>query len=389
MKNIIKISAALPFLLFAAGCSDKENDPRFEGDYDVVLSVDAGATRAVGSLDGSAAENAFSGERLYFGTFDTAGALMHSLYENKVPNNDLKVTYFTPNWGPSIACKLPRATYAGKDFYIGAFSMPTEFTEATFRLAGLGSMPNNDLQWKGTQANNYVWAPNGTDKQIPMSGVLQLTSAYMDEHYNETVFGHTPMRLPDIPLQRVMAKIIIEDPDNIIESAELKTPTKGALLPFFDSILDETKMEPARPAGGTEYVWQKLTTPNGKNGEMNQYIFYTFEDSFLTYGADGKSNGIKAATHVDREIIRLHANADSGLQGNRATTTVNFAPHTDRVATGSGDALMAADNGLWRGVMRNTVYTFRVYRPSAGNVDILVSAEPMPWIHHDKEDFDF
>ena len=389
MKNIIKISAALPFLLFAAGCSDKENAPHIEGEYDVVMTVETGSTRAVSSLDGSAAENAISNDRLYFGTYDAAGNLMHSLYENKVPNSELNVTFFTPNWGPSISVKLPRDKYQDKDFYIGALSMPTEFTEATFRLSGLGSMPNNDLQWKGTQANDYVWAPNGEDKQIPMSGALLVTSQYMEEHYNESVFGHTPMRLPDIDLTRVMAKIIIEDPEGIIESAELKTPTKGALLPHINGIFDKTKMEPARPAGGTEYVWQKLSSPNGPEGETKQYIFYTFEDSFLTYDTDGKSNGIKAANHADREIIKLHANADSGLKGTpRETTTINFAPHVDRVATGSGDALKTADGGLWQGVMRNTVYTFRIYRPAPGSVDIGISAKPQPWTGH-REEFDF
>lgn len=395
MKNIFRISMVMPVALLLAGCSsDEVNTPQTkEGSYDVQLTVTSGGTRAVTSLTGSAAENAFNEKRLFFGTYAEDGSLKHSLYEAGKCNPDeaLNVRYYLPTWGPTVAAKLPRSEYEGTDFYIGAFSIPEKMTFSSLTLRGLTNNDTNTLKWPGTSDKNYAWTPeadkNGTE-HIPMAGVVKVETSLMGT-YNNDINQISPFRLPDITLTRAMAKIVIEDVDGIIETATLKTPEKGKLIPYLPAVLDSSvAMQPAEPAGGKGMLLnQKLTQPTETVNDVKRYVFYSYEWSMLEYAADGTTvTGVKNATHNDRKIITLTANAASGLKGtSRETTQVSFAPHTAGLPGGAAN-LRTADGGAWQGVMRNTVYTFRVTRPSTGGVTVEVTATP--WVDH-RENFEF
>lgn len=399
MKKIFRISMALPVVLLLAGCSSEEapapvqNPEQLDGYYDVLMTVATDDTRAVGEMTGSAQDNAFNEKRLYFGTFNEDGSLKHWLYEagNCNPDPDLRVRYYLPSWGPTVAANLPFSGYKDKTFYVGAFSVPEKMSRPTLALADLGNADFNTLNWPGTAAGNYVWTPtsdkNGTD-HIPMAGVMKIETSLMS-NYNSDINQYSPFRLPDITFTRAMAKIVIEDLDGIIETATLKTPEKGKLLPYLPSVLNTSvAMLPAEPAGGKgRLLDQKLTAPTETVDNVKRYVFYTYEWSFLEYGSDGVTvTGIKGAEHNDRKIITLTANQASGLQGtSRATTTISFAPHSAGIPNGTMD-LRTADNGLWQGVMRNTVYTFRLSRPSTGGVTVEVTATP--WVKN-RETFEF
>ncbi|MDE6297902.1 MAG: hypothetical protein K2L89_08650 [Muribaculaceae bacterium] len=395
MKNLFKISMAMPVALLLAGCSsdDVKTPQAIEGSYDVMMTVTTGETRAVTSLAGTAAENAYNVNRLFFGTYDENGALKHSLYEAGKCNTDpdLNVKYYLPTWGPTIAARLSYADYKDKTFYIGAFSIPEKMSFASLNLRGLDNADTNTLKWPGTSANNYVWTPTddkNKDDHIPMAGVMKIEPSLM-ANYNSDINQVSPFRLPDITMTRAMAKIIIEDVDGIIETASLEIPEKGRLVPYLPAVLDgSVAMQPAEPTGGTgRLLNQKLTAPSETVNGVKRYVFYSFERSFLEYAADGSVSGIKKSTSDVRKIITLTANAASGLKGTtRETTHVSFAPHSAGIAADASN-LRTLDGGAWQGVMRNTVYTFRVTRPSTGGVTIEVVASP--WVNHEREHFDF
>ncbi|MDE5868803.1 MAG: hypothetical protein K2H18_01100 [Muribaculaceae bacterium] len=395
MKKIFKISMAMPVALLLAGCSsdDAKTPQTIEGSYDVMMTVNTDNTRAVSTLEGSAAENAFNEHRLFFGTYDENGALKHSLYEAGKCNQDpsLNVKYYYPTWGPTIAAKLSYADYKDKTFYVAAFSIPEKMTFASLNLRGLDNADTNTLDWPGTSSNNYVWTPTddrNKDDHIPMAGVVKIEPSLMSK-YNNDINQISPFRLPDITMTRAMAKIVIEDVDGIIETASLEIPEKGKLVPYLPAVLDASvAMQPAEPKEGTgRLLTQKLTAPTETVNGVKRYVFYSFERSFLEYAADGSVSGIKKSTSDARKIITLTANAASGLKGTtRETTHVSFAPHSAGIAADMSN-LRTADGGAWQGVMRNTVYTFRVFRPATGGVTIEVVASP--WVNHDREHFDF
>lgn len=394
MKNIFKISMAMPVVLLLAACSsdDVNNPGEIEGSYDLMMSFKTSNTRAVSAIAGSDAENAFNEKRLFFGTYDENGALKNSLYEAGKCNPDtaLRVRYYYPTWGPTIAARLPFKDYKDKVFYVGAFSIPEKMSFASLSLRGLDNSSTNTLNWPGTSSANYVWTPTADknkDDHIPMAGVVKIEPALMSK-YNVDINQISPFRLPDVTMTRAMAKIVIEDIDGIIETATLKTPEKGRLVPYLPALLDASvPMQPVEPVGGKGTLLnQKLTSPSETVNNVKRYVFYTYEWSFLEYAADGSVTGIKKATSEERKIISLSANAASGLKGTtRENTTISFAPHSAGIVA-EGLNLRTADGGAWQGVMRNTVYTFRVTRPATGGVTIEVVASP--WTDH-RETFDF
>lgn len=389
MKNIFKISLALPMALLLGACNDDVKKPSAkEGSYDVAMTMLVDQTRAVSTVAGSEAENAYNTNRLYFGTYDADGNKIHSLYEGGECNKEVSAFYYHPNWGPTVSAKLPRDKYEGRVFYTGIFSVPKKMSFESFSLRGLGDKTTNVLNWPGVKSADYVWTPstasvaNDMDDHIPMAGVKKIETSLMDK-YNNDINQYSPFRLPDVVMTRAMAKIIIEDVDGIIESVTLATPEKGTLVPYLPALLDASKaMQPVEPEGGKgNLLPQKRTTPSETVNGVKRYIFYSFEWSMLEYEADGKTvKGIKGVNHDDRKIITLKANAKSGLQGStRETTTVSFAPHSALLPGTTGN-LSTVDGGAWQGVMRNTVYTFRIFKPSVGGVH--VDAVATPWVKH-------
>lgn len=400
----------MPVVLLLAGCSSEDvtapQTQTREGSYDVMLAMTMGDTRAVTDLAGSAEENAYNEKRLFVGTYDEQGGLKHWLYQAGKCNPDsaLKVRYYLPTWGPTIAANLPfygdhehpNAGYKDKTFYVGAFSIPEKMSFPSLSLAGLDDDHNNTLNWPGVAETNYVWKPvsdkNGQD-HIPMAGVKKIETSLMGK-YNTDINQISPFRLPDIYMTRAMAKIIIVDVDNIIETATLQVPEKGKLVPYLPAVLDPSvPMQPSEPAGKRKLLDQKLTASNATIDGQKCFVFYSYEWSFFETDSNGNPilrDGkpvVKEADDVARKIITLTANDASGLKNTtRATTKVSFAPHTGGFPGGVSD-ISTADDGLWQGVMRNSVYTFKVVKPSAGGFHVTVEATP--WKKADRETFEF
>ncbi len=391
MKKIFKISMSLPVVLLLAGCSSEDlHEPSPQGSYEMQVTISTGTTRADGWTSGLPEENALNENRLYIGTYSEQGFLKHGLYQAGVVNPDtlLNVRYSLSAWGPTLNFRLPQKEYEGETFFIGAFSVPAQMSDAMTELKGLADDANNTLKWPVTTDNCY-WKPtedrNGSD-HIPMAGLTKIDISLM-EGYNTVLEKDSPFILPDISLTRAMAKIVIEDLDGIIETVTLKTPSKGKLLPYLPSVLDSSvAMQPVEPAGGKGTLLnQKLSSPtetvtmtvDGESREVKRYVFYTYEWSFLEYGSDGKTvTGIKGVNHKDREIITLTANEWSGLKGSEIESTqISFAPHESGFPA-TTENLNTLDGGAWQGVMRNTVYTFRVRKPSTRGGVIETTVKP-------------
>lgn len=362
MKKIFRLSAVLPLALIIAGCSSDKEQPvaPLEGDFDVVMSVlpsDA-ETRATKEQLGNKAENYIQNDRLFFGTYNSDGTLKDAIYEAGEKNAAVKAHFFIPWWGPSVAAKLPKEDY--KDgFYTASFSIPKKMNGGT-SLKSFNDAAFATLTWPD---KNTVWTPDTlNDNYIPMAALNQITAEYMSKYYNGHVYDdNNPLRLPDLKLTRALAKIVIEDVDGIIKSATLRSPDKGSLVPDVATWMNSASITKPVTAPGATWFDQTLESPNVDD----KYVFYTFESTF--YNADGT---LKGAADTARELITLIAK-DSRL----GTTKVSIAPYVSGSPNISVNSTLATlDKGSWQGVMRNTIYYFRVHRPSVGGVEIEVKA---------------
>lgn len=384
MKKIFILPGLAAALVVFAGCSSERLAPAsVGGDLDVVMSMQvAGSeTRAtqIGSEDGTPAENAINNGRLFFGTYETDGTglkLKDALYEAGTSNAAVNAQFFIPSWGPSVAARLPRDDKDGKTgykngFYTAAFSVPAAMN-ATTTMSGLGDASFTTLAWPGS--GNTAWAPGGnTDNNIPMAGIGVVSAQYLSDYYNETVYGETPLRLPDIHMLRAMAKIVIEDPDGIISEVSLKSLDKGSLVPDVETwkaslTSSSTTVRPVTASGAAEFT-QVIDTPNGTGGR--QFVFYTFERSF--YNAAGTA--VAGATDAVRKLITLKS-----TKVEPSEISIALAPYNDEGEIDTTKSIATADEGVWQGVMRNTVYIYRISRPAAGGIRIEV--KPGSWINH-------
>ncbi len=391
MKKTLKFSAALPLLLLVTGCSSDtplQTEEPLEGDYTVVMTLSGGGTRA--QLPLTEEIMYLRKNNLSFATYGVDGTLKHWIFQGPTDkkNTDIKAEYFTPNWGPSVSAQLPKIDYS-TDFMIAAFNVPAilrpKSSAAPFAVKDLSDNDMNLIEWPGVAADKYVWSPEGyknpdddkLETVVPMAGLTRVTTDYMKK-YNTDIYNTatTPFALPEVELTRALAKIVIVDVDGIIGQVDVKTPQYGALTPDVQGWLKgDAVLKPNVPKGVTNnMLTQTLSTPTDYvdvNGvTCAKYEFYSFEQSF--YGADGRLADINDPV---RDVVKLYANADSGLVGtSKETTTVTFAPYKLMAVDEEAD-LATADKGAWQGVMRNTVYTFYVSRPPTGGLSIVYNTE--------------
>lgn len=368
MKTIYKFLAAMP-LAIMAGCAGEApvlyDTEEGEEQINMLMAVLPPALEAgEDAHTASEAECAYSTSNLYIGSFDTDGTLKDYFLDAGVENADqsMKAKFFEANWGPTMSVHLQKSKYSS-EFLAAAFSVPSNCGSFSFaKLAD--NHASRTINWPGT-SNNYVFTPADDEtNNIPMAGNVAITAEYIDDGY---------FRTPDIQMTRAMAKIIIEDPEQIIGTATLKTPNKGYLWPATsDWLSGSSTMAPAVPSGVTMYdqtlTEDKAVMVKDKNGDdVRAFVFYTYEQSFLNMKADNAA----------RRVIELTANADSGLKDNAGEprkTTVAIAPYSEGKPDASLTAaeLMTKDNGAWQGVMRNHIYTFTVQPPQQMGLFITV-----------------
>lgn len=352
-------------LLLMTGCATEvlRMDDEDEGNnVKMLMAVLPPAADPPGGSDpGSDAECAYSKSALYIGSFDTDGTYKEYFLRAGVENPDqaMNAKFFDASWGPTMSVHLNTTKYPTA-FIAAAFSVPTKC--GSFSFASLSDThASRTINWPGSGTNNVFTPADDEVNNIPMAGVITVTEGYIDEGYKRT---------PDIEMTRAMAKIVIEDPEQIIQSATLKTPDKGYLWPNTSDFLDGVGTDPTAPSNMTlldQTLTEKVTVKDKNGDDVQAFVFYTYEQYFLN----------KAANDPARGVITLTANEASGLKdndGNPRTTTIYVAPYSqgkpDTSKTASG--LNTHENGVWKGIKRNHVYTFTVRPPQQMGLYITV-----------------
>lgn len=380
MKKIFKLSALLPVMALAAGCSDKDiSDPRLEGDFDVIMSLRTDATRAEDDEEEKVNPyDVLDESRLFFGTYniDGSGALKDWLYEKGTLNSDRSAVYFTPWWGPSVSAKFKKADYAN-GFFTGIFYVP-EYANKDFKIQGknFADMANLTIKWpRSVEAGGQLpaWAP-ASDKDFPMAGIATVDKDIMDG-YIDHIHYNSPLNLPVTEMHRAMAKIVIVDEveNGIIGKVELESLLTGYLTPQPASWFNGTPL-PYSPAAANNTFTQTLSTSNATVEGKPAYEFYCFERDFTD---------VKAGDDA-RKVIKLTAKADYTLPADKREIKLSFAPYGEDKSVAKPNE---APTGDWAGILRNHVYTFRIYEPPVGGIQIQVTSAK--WEDHDKEAFNF
>lgn len=362
MKKHNNILATLPLALIAAGCagSDVPVLPSEEGGHlnmlmSVLPSYNGGA---INTSEGVKAERAFVKEKLFIATYTTTGSFKHSLYTGGVESTDPVTKFYEASWGPTLAAQLPENGYSSA-FVVAAFSVPSNVSTGF----SLGALTDNatarTISWPGVGSAGNLWSPADDGVHlIPMAGLINVPANYLSEH----------RRTPDIVLTRAMAKIIIEDPDNILASVSLKTPDKGYLWPSTDAWLAGSASAPSVPSAAN-LLDQTMTSDKaatkdigGKQGK--EYVFYTYEQSFKDDAANADS----------RRIITATAKDIKDADGNPAVVKLCFAPYKEGYPDTS-TTVAALNSGVWQGVLRNHIYTFSINSPDNSGINVKVSVE--------------
>ncbi|MDE6836420.1 MAG: hypothetical protein K2J03_05635 [Muribaculaceae bacterium] len=375
MKKIIKISALLPVMAFATGCSDKDmSNDRLEGDFDVVMSLRTDATRAGENID---PYDAIDENRLYFATYDIDGSGTQKdwVYGGGNANTAINATYFTPTWGPSVSAKFKKEDYKN-GFFTGIFSVP-EYANKDFNIQGknFADIANLTIKWPQTVAAGgsvEAWKP-ASDKDFPMAGVAKVSDEFLAK-YIDHIHYNSPMNLPVTEMTRAMAKIVIVDEveGGIIGKVGLESLLTGYITPQPAAWFNGT-LVPYSPAAANNTFTQTLAAANAEVNGKPAYEFYTFERDFTGVAANNEARKIISLTAKDSYTM------PDGLRNIKiAFTSYNGDKEVDSSSSSTGD---------WAGVLRNHVYTFHIYEPPTGGVVIEVTASP--WNNHDKEDFDF
>lgn len=383
----------MPLLVLAAGCSsDKDQEAlNLPEEMNVVVTISGSETRA--PLPITEEVKNLQRENLNFATFYADGKLKHYLFKGATndANKSVSAFYFVPSWGPSVSAKLKREDYKD-DFFIGCFNVPQilRYNSASnpFDIANLDNADMTLMEWPGKEADGYVWNPDNVANKtlMPMAGITKVTKEYMKK-YNDNIYQYenTPFLLPDVDLIRALAKIVIIDRAGFIDKVEVKCPKYGALLPELNGWLNQDAiLKPVEPTGRSQQeIVQTIKKPTRKQGEYNVYECYMFERSFIKDG--------RPAPAMDdiRKVVTLYANESSHLINTvRETTPVRFAPYVNGVVADDPDLdLSTFGDGVWQGVMRNTVYTFIIDPPLQGGVQISVSATN--WDHVKGDPFEF
>ncbi|MDE7442236.1 MAG: hypothetical protein K2M69_08735 [Muribaculaceae bacterium] len=376
MKKIFKLSALLPVMALAAGCSDKDlQNERLEGDFDVIMSIRTDGTRADGETDPF---DALDANRLYFATYDISGNGNQKdwLYEGGTLNNTLSTVYFTPWWGPSISAKFEKEAYKN-GFFTGVFSVPS-YANADFKIQGknFADMTNLTLKWPQSVmpgGSLPAWTP-ASEKDFPMAGIAKVDADFM-AGYLEHIHYNSPLNLPTTEMVRAMAKIVIVDEveGGIIGKVELESLLTGYLTPQPASWFNGTAL-PYSPSANDNTFTQWLDASNSTVDGRPAYEFYCFERDFT---------GVKAGDDA-RKVIKLTAKADYTLPADKREIKLSFAPYgEDKSVANPTDA----PSGDWAGILRNHVYTFRIHQPPVGGIQIQVTSAS--WKDHDKEAFNF
>lgn len=343
------------------------------------------------------AESTIKSSELYIATYTPTGEMIEKLYDG--PNGAASGVSFYDHltWGPTIAAKLNKQTHTeyNQDFFIAAFAVENGMLEgsSTFNLNAAG----------GTIGINYpsagsLWSPSGNvstnNCRIPMAGCIFISKRWIEENYNKDIYGVAPMELPSIPMVRAMAKIVIEDIGGIISKAECRHRSKANLKPkgisannlwwipleSEESTWKVTDLFRPNTPSGNDLITQTVTvTPK----ENNKIIFYAFESDFKDLGSNGTVDFNPTGTTDTRAMIRLTASNVS-----LGTKTIHIAPYDDGIlGTKTYTELTAGENGyMWSGLLRNHCYTFKVEKPSEGEIKIYVKASE--WTR-ERIDFEF
>ena len=378
MKKIFKLSALLPVMAMAAGCSDKgPQDQQLEGDFDVIMSIKNDATRAGDDTDPYSALDA---SRLYFATYDIGGSGNQKdwLYEAGTLNNTINATYFTPWWGHSVSAKFQKNDYKN-GFFTGVFHVPT-YANPDFKIQGKNfTDPSNlTIKWPQTVTAGgsiSAWIP-ASDKDFPMAGIAKVDADFM-AGYLDHIHYNSPLNLPTTELTRAMAKIVIVDEveGGIIGKVDLESLLTGYLTPQPAAWFAQGKLLPYSPAAANNTFTQTLEVSNSTVDGSPAYEFYCFERDFtgVAAGAD------------ERKVVTLTAKPEYTLPENKRVIKLSFAPYDVEDMDVSNPA--AAPTGDWAGILRNNVYTFHIYEPPTGGIQIQVTSAI--WEQHEKEEFDF
>lgn len=243
-----------------------------------------------------------------------------------------------------------------KTFGINTFTTPATLAEVSTAVTAAYTL---SYPGSGSTDTPAVWQP-ANDMEVPMSGVLDVTSAL--KAYNPVLWNkHNPMFLNNDPLVliRAMAKVTVEgtvdssvtsDP-NFITGVDLLTKTKGTLL------FDPTTLV----KDGNNYVVNKPLEATGDNrwiegvvDENGKYEFYTFERDF--------------SKNSERGVMRVHWNG-----------------HEDKIFDFKNYASGAnQDIAPWNGILRNYHYQFSIKKPADQEFQIQVKIEK--WTVYDYEE---
>lgn len=399
-RKHISLMALVPLLGIACSCStDKGSEPDSPEGGKTPMHVMTSILPSSGETpDGTVAvdaqaERAFNQNRLYFATYNLTDpwGIKDYIMDGQTLNNGeggVAAHYFVPNWGPSVAMRLDTEQYEN-GFAVAMFSVPENVSSSSFSIQGKNLKDGAfKINWPvGVDANNVckkVWVPEIPDPEdntkttdfIPMAGIVHVTKEYLKKYNRNVYTGDSPFELPKIQPIRAMAKIVIEDPENLIKTAEITCPDKGILFPGPAYWIDGTLATmPPNQADDAQMITQRLTQPNvTKSDGTKAFVFYSYERSFRR-GTDLPAND------PGREIITLTSDKIKDNDGNPTSIKVSVAPYTVAGALDTSNAatLMTANNGSWQGVMRNRVYTYTIKSPSSATLLVSVNVKVKDW----------
>ena len=362
------------------------------------------------------AESAINPKNLFIATYTASDAkLIEVIYSAGTPGTG--VTFYDhATWGPTFSFTLNKETHTeyNQDFYIVAYSLPKKMGiggNTLYQFPASGTILNetsapglilaNDLL--GTENDPKTWTlsdyknltSDGSDILLPMAGCERITKDWLESTYNRDIYGVAPLQLPAIRMTRAVAKIVIEDVDEVIASATLHHNKTGRLIPrgvqnpedgvsaiwWSQTFTDTPNYEPNVPTGTIEQTWHQQTPQNlieitkEDDSKVKAYVFYAFEHDF---------NGEKGDSEL-RHLITLEPKPTTGLSAHKP---LYIAPYDNgKLSEKSYDEIKDADSGAWRGLLRNHCYTFSVSKPDNGELQIYVKTAI--WTVEERELFDF